>query len=563
MNSIQYAKLKPIDKLKLAIDQVRKMDRKLRPLSSSKTPGGLVEFPRGDQREFIIIGDLHAAKRNLKHILLDSGNLGKLRRNELVIVFLGDLVHDDRTGYMTEMDTSIEVLDIVLHLFERYPNNIVYILGNHDTFSPNLSKLGIQQGLEFKRAVIERYGQKYAETLQTFFDSLPVFVMHEHFLATHAGPPRGGVTRDELINIDHFTNLKWQLIWNRLNETRSTPSMKEYGNEDLVDMRRLLECPEDLPVIVGHNPMWKWRRRFGLGESGRAPGTTSFSTAICRRSAPTCRSRVPRTTRSSTLISSSRFGGSSWTTIPEAIAGGWIVERFDYSKVAAFVRDPEIISTLELETPVETLLTSYTEDDFLQIDSAMRVPFFAEIRNYSGARERANPGAKWIIKKIDETGQRQTEMAMICYLVDHMVKALSAPSIITKIGDQFYKATKVIPRSEQLSGANYTEIVQLKEQLMLDLINRWIYCDEDRNPNNYMIKYNSRNAQLVIAIDFLNVDLVTEGAKIEGLPDQFGWSRLEKTRYLTPLKVENFLIYDMTFFNQRFDYFRKLDVKAL
>jgi predicted phosphodiesterase len=258
LNSIQYSKLKPIEKLKLAIDLVRKMDQKIRPKASDGKLGGLVEFPDTEEREFIVIGDMHAAKRNLRQILLDSGNLGKLRDNKLVIVFLGDLVHDDRTGHMTEMDTSIEILDIVFHLIERYPGNIVYILGNHDTFSENLSKLGIQQGVEFRRAIVARHGEKYADVLQEFFDSLPLFVKHKNFLATHAGPPRGGITREELININHFTNLKWQLIWNRLNETRSTPSMKEYGNEDIVEMRRLLGCPEDIPVVVGHNPMWKW-----------------------------------------------------------------------------------------------------------------------------------------------------------------------------------------------------------------------------------------------------------------------------------------------------------------
>jgi hypothetical protein len=239
------------------------------------------------------------------------------------------------------------------------------------------------------------------------------------------------------------------------------------------------------------------------------------------------------------------------------------MEYFDYTNHKEFVFDSDIISVLELETPLDKLLDRYTKDEILQIDGSIRVPFFAEIRNYIGAREKDNPDSKWIIKKIDELGQRQTEMATICYFTDHLIKALSAPSIITKIGGEFFKATKIIPRSEQLSGANYTETVQLKEQLMLDLINRWIYCDEDRNPNNYMLKYNSHNDHILIAIDFLNVDLVYEGIKIEGTEDQFGWSRLEKTRYLTPLKAENFLIYDMSFFNMRFDHYRKLDQKVV
>lgn len=236
---------------------------------------------------------------------------------------------------------------------------------------------------------------------------------------------------------------------------------------------------------------------------------------------------------------------------------------YDYTNTTGFALDEEIITSLELSTPAADLLSQYTRDDFLIPDPAMRVPFFAETRNYGGARERDNPDAKWIIRKVDGEAQRSTEMAMICFFIDHMVKSISAPAVLTRINAEYYKATKIVPRSEQLSGANYTEVVELREQLMLDLVNRWIYCDEDRNPNNYLIRYNSRNNQILIAIDFLNVDLVTEGVKISGTPGQFGWSRSEKTRYLTPLKAENFLLYDMSFFNMRLEQFSKLDLTTI
>ncbi len=90
--------------------------------------------------------------------------------------------------------------------------------------------------------------------MQDFFDSLPLFVIHRHFLAVHAGPARGGITRNELVNVRHFENYLWQLTWNRLNETRSTPSMKEYGPDDLDEMRRLLGCPAGHPDLRGAQP---------------------------------------------------------------------------------------------------------------------------------------------------------------------------------------------------------------------------------------------------------------------------------------------------------------------
>ncbi|MFW6138938.1 MAG: hypothetical protein ACOC7U_07175 [Spirochaetota bacterium] len=121
----------------------------------------------------------------------------------------------------------------------------------------------------------------------------------------------------------------------------------------------------------------------------------------------------------------------------------------------------------------------------------------------------------------------------------------------------------MIRRAEQLSGANYTEHKQLKEQLLLDAVNRWIYFDEDRNPNNYMLLYNSRNSEIVVAIDFLNVDLLCKEIKVKGTESRFGWERMEKTRYLTPLKSENFIDYTMDFFNQRFCWFNGLNENLL
>jgi hypothetical protein len=248
----------PAKKLQQAIANILSWDPALRPLASNKAPGGLIEFPKTEKREFIVIGDLHANVRNLQAILKDSDNLEKVRANKAVLLFLGDAVHSDKSGLTYAMDSSIEIMDIIIDLINECPRNVIYILGNHDSFAPELSKLGIQQGLIYREALTKARGAAYVKLMQKFFDSLPLFVMHKSFLAVHAGPPRGGITRTELVNVRDFENYLWQLTWNRVNETRSTPSMKEYGPDDLDEMRRLLGCPRTIPVVVGHNPMWKW-----------------------------------------------------------------------------------------------------------------------------------------------------------------------------------------------------------------------------------------------------------------------------------------------------------------
>jgi hypothetical protein len=248
----------PLKALRDAVHYLQSMDPQLRPRASDGAPGGLVEFPKSEKREFIIIGDLHANVRNLQAILKDADNLEKVRKNQAVLLFLGDAVHSDKSGHAYDMESSIEIMDIVLGLVNEFPGNVVYLLGNHDSFAPELSKLGIQQGLIYREALRTARGAQYVSLMEEFFEALPLFVIHRHFLAVHAGPARGGLTRMELVNIRHFDNCLWQLTWNRLNETRSTPSMKEYGPEDLDEARRLLGCPKNIPIFVGHNPMWKW-----------------------------------------------------------------------------------------------------------------------------------------------------------------------------------------------------------------------------------------------------------------------------------------------------------------
>jgi hypothetical protein len=235
----------------------------------------------------------------------------------------------------------------------------------------------------------------------------------------------------------------------------------------------------------------------------------------------------------------------------------------DYSDLEAVLHDKDFIRLLCADRSYAELVERFTKDDFLVVDRAMKVPFFAEVRDYVGAAEHGEPAAHWIVKPIPEAEALGPAMGSICYFLDFFARTASAPSVVTRIDGVLYKATRVITRAEQLTGANYTDIPQLKEQLVLDLINRWIYGDEDRNPNNYMIRYTTRGDPVIIAIDFSNVDLLHPGTKITGNAKSFGWERSEKTRYLTPLKVEHFHGYDMRFFDMRFEGFRKVGRKML
>lgn len=225
-------------------------------------PGGLVLFPEGIRP--IIIGDLHANRENLSLILDHDGNRADIESGRAACVLLGDALHDDRTGHMKNMDSSVQILDDVFRLIVRYPGRVYYLRGNHDTYDERLRKSGISQGVEFRNAVLRAKGPAYVEAVGVFFLSLPVFVIGDNFVITHAGPPHGGVSRDELCNISEYPEKLHQLLWTRVNEFHGNPSLKEYGEKDIRLTLEILGMQEDAHFIVGHNPLWNDGNRIGF-----------------------------------------------------------------------------------------------------------------------------------------------------------------------------------------------------------------------------------------------------------------------------------------------------------
>lgn len=225
-------------------------------------PGGLVELPKGLRP--VIIGDLHANLHYLNKIVDHENNRADLEAGKALLVIVGDAVHDDRTGHMKEMASSVEILDGLFRLVDRYPGSVYYIRGNHDTFDERLRKSGIAQGQELKLALIASRGKDYVEAVERFFDTLPLFVIGEGFVVTHAGPPHGGLDRTEIVNIKDYPEKYHQLLWTRVNEFHGNPSPKEYGERDIRLCLELLDLPPETHFIVGHNPLWNDGNTTGL-----------------------------------------------------------------------------------------------------------------------------------------------------------------------------------------------------------------------------------------------------------------------------------------------------------
>ena len=225
-------------------------------------PGGLIRFPNNLRP--IIIGDLHANRENMLKILDHDNNRVDLKSGKAACIFLGDALHDDQTGHMKDMKSSVEILEELFRVFLQYPGRIYYIRGNHDTYDERLRKSGIPQGLEFKKELLAQKGQEYVDAVSDFFESLPVFIIGDGYVITHAGPPRGGVVEEELINIKRYPEKFHQLLWNRVNEFHGNPSLKEYGEREIRLCLELLGLPEYTPFIVGHNPLWNDGNQLGV-----------------------------------------------------------------------------------------------------------------------------------------------------------------------------------------------------------------------------------------------------------------------------------------------------------
>jgi len=108
-------------------------------------PGGILELP--DTVTPVLVGDLHARIDNLLTVLSENAILDGLENGTAALVILGDAVHPEEPGSLDEMDSSLLMMDLIFNLKTRFPDNVFYIVGNHDSFLHEIMKRGVPQGL--------------------------------------------------------------------------------------------------------------------------------------------------------------------------------------------------------------------------------------------------------------------------------------------------------------------------------------------------------------------------------------------------------------------------------
>jgi len=243
--------LLPADKATETLIQVNELLRHEsgRDKDSLGNPGCLLEL--AEHITPIIVGDLHAQIDNLLTVLSENAFMDSLENGTAALILLGDAVHSEQPGRLEEMESSLLIMDLIFSLKIKYPQQVFFIVGNHDSFQQELMKQGIPQGLLWKKHVIASRGEAYKEQLELFYQQSPLLVLSADFIACHAGPTRRKISRQILVDARQFPDIVHDLTWNRI-RTKAFPG--GYTSSDVRQLRKGLEVSSDIPFIVGHYP---------------------------------------------------------------------------------------------------------------------------------------------------------------------------------------------------------------------------------------------------------------------------------------------------------------------
>lgn len=237
-----------------ALQLIREVNRSIRSDAFRKTdsegnPGGLLELPAHITP--VIVGDLHAQVDNLLTLLCENSVLDALEKGDAALILLGDAVHREEKEFLSEMDSSLLIMDLILILKQRYPDRVFFVVGNHDSFSTDVMKGGVPQSLLWEKKLLESRGPEYVQEMGVFYQLSPLVVLSPDFLACHAGPPRSAVSAETLVEARQFPEIVHDLTWNRL-KTPLWPA--GYGKGQVKRFRKSLELNEATPFIVAHFP---------------------------------------------------------------------------------------------------------------------------------------------------------------------------------------------------------------------------------------------------------------------------------------------------------------------
>ncbi len=243
--------LLPADEALDLLSQVNSLlaDDPYRPKDDEGNVGALVELP--DHLIPVLLGDLHAQVDNLLTVLTQNGYLEAMADGRAAMLILGDAVHPEEPDEAGFMDSSLLLMDIIFQLKLRFPSQVFFVLGNHDSFDQDVMKHGVLQGAVWERRVMELRGVHYRDELARFYRQSPLVVKSDGFIACHAAPARRRLSRDTLVSAWHFPDLVRDLTRGRL---KSLAFPAGYTRADVRRFRTSLKAGRESALIVGHYP---------------------------------------------------------------------------------------------------------------------------------------------------------------------------------------------------------------------------------------------------------------------------------------------------------------------
>jgi hypothetical protein len=87
--------------------------------------------------------------------------LKEIENGRACLLLLGDVVHKESSGELEEMDSSALMLDLIFKLKIKFPEHVFMLRGNHESFTPAMSKGGVPQGALLKKRLQELRGHDY------------------------------------------------------------------------------------------------------------------------------------------------------------------------------------------------------------------------------------------------------------------------------------------------------------------------------------------------------------------------------------------------------------------
>jgi len=217
--------------------------------ASDGQAGGIVELP--DHKTPIVIGDLHGRVDNLLTLLCQNDFLRSLEEGRAALVILGDAVHPEGPDALDDMESSVLTMDLIFRLKFTFPDGVFFLLGNHDSFSAELMKNGVPQGMLWERHLTRVRGEAYRDEMRRFYSLCPLMLVSDDLVACHAGAPRVAVTRQMIVDVRQHPTLLYELTWNR-QMTRGHAG--GYTGGDIRRLFQVLGIADDSTLVVGHYP---------------------------------------------------------------------------------------------------------------------------------------------------------------------------------------------------------------------------------------------------------------------------------------------------------------------